>query len=81
MFPPKYSSLPWVVLMQVAVQTIYNPLVHSLSIALVQGQLDDLLDRANSTAARLAHLSQYRQLKHAYSEDAENNIYFKLWYK
>ena len=69
--------------MQVAVQTIYNPLVHYLSIALVQGQLDDLLDRANSTAARLAQLSQYRQLKHTDSEDAENNRYFKpqLWYK
>ena len=71
MFPLAYSSLPWVVLMQVAVQTICYPLVHFVSIALVQGQLDYLLDRGNSTAAKLAQLSQYRQPKHTYSEDAE----------
>ena len=63
MFPLAYSSLPWVVLMQVAVQTICYPLVHSVSIALVQGQLDYLLD------------SRYFKPQLWYKSHANENMY------
>ena len=72
MSPAEPASLPWVVLMQVTPQTVCNPLVNSVSIAWVQGQVDDLLHRGNSTAGRLTQFSQYTQLKHAESEYTEN---------